>query len=353
MVLLLSSFTLSSFAQITLINSNMSASTWSWASYSDRPTLTYDSSADRNKFEMTANTPLTVRLTSLATSDVYLNHSYKLSFDIWGHFEDYNFSVVLVTKENLNTESTHYLCEISQNLASSDNTYTTVTIDFSPSYFVGSVNSLALDFIFSRVNGATNVRNLYIKNLVMVDTDNDSSFWNTLWQKLTELKNSITSSFNTLTSNVGGFFTNLWNNISSAFTNLWNNLSTAFSNLTTNIQNFFINLGEDIEEFFDMLKDYILYFQHPVELDEDGVPVDEYGNPIYENIFDIPDFFETIEDWIDTLDDSKADVNSGANQGIQKISLVTGYLNSLTAIPIISILVIFGMVVIVIKKVLG
>ena len=148
LAILLCSLSVSSFAQVTLINSDMTASSWSWASYSDTPSITYTASSDRNQFSMTSSTPFSVRLTSIATSDVYLNHSYKLSFEIWGHFEDYNFSVVLVTKEDLNTESTHTLCNITTNLAPSDNTYTTVVVDFVPSYFVGSINSMNLDSVF-------------------------------------------------------------------------------------------------------------------------------------------------------------------------------------------------------------
>ena len=87
--------------------------------------------------------------------------------------------------------------------------------------------------------------------------------------------------------------TNLGNSISNFFSDLWNKLSNAFdkigdwfSELGDKIKGFFVDLGNKIGEFFTMLKNYLLYFKHPVTLNKDGVPVDENGKPVYTNPFE-------------------------------------------------------------------
>lgn len=137
---------------------------------------------------------------------------------------------------------------------------------------------------------------------------------------------------------------------------LINSIIDAIKAIPERIKGFFTDLADNIKGFFDSLKNYILYFQDPVTLNEDGVLVDANGNPIYVNPFEnsIEDIEETFNCWIEDIrgfisgmDESRVQVSGYLQTG-------TGLINDiLSASPIISAVLIFIASFFVIRKVVG
>ncbi len=133
-------------------------------------------------------------------------------------------------------------------------------------------------------------------------------------------------------------------------------MKTWIDDLGENIKQWFTDLGNDISDFFTMLKNYLLYFQHPVTVNADGVLIGKDGNPVYTNPFDsaIDKVKETVDDWLAKINDFVESMESS------RLS-VTGYLESgsgvvnkvLKASPILSACVLFAVGFLVIRKVVG
>lgn len=257
-----------------------------------------------------------------------------------------------------------------------------VIVNFVPD--LSNVNqgyTMRLVFEFVQTNNTYDYTCYLSNNVYFNDNDDDSGWFQSI---ITWIQNVVTSisngvsdllnSISTLGSNIGTWFTNLGNNISTWLTTLGNNISTwltnvkdgivnklqsvqtAITNAIDGIQQWFINLGNRIGEFFTMLKNYILYFQHPVTLNADGVPVDGNGNPVYTNPFDdtLDSVSDTLDDWFDSLDDFILTIQSVNVQ-------ITGYLQTFTnifnrfnaGVPIIGVIITLALIVIVIKKIMG
>lgn len=207
-------------------------------------------------------------------------------------------------------------------------------------------------------------------NIVIENLDDNSGWFQKIIDAIKSLPEKIGQFFTNLGNQIGDFFTELGNkvtelknSIKSFFDNLTNNLKqwfkdvgNWFSELGDRIQQFFVDLGEDIGEFFTMLKNYILYFKHPVTLNSDGVLVDEHGKPIYNNPFDdVTDKFKTtVNGWIDTVKGFIDNIDSSSDSVSEWIVTGSGMINKLfNAVPVLLVLAGFGCAFIVIRKVVG
>ena len=391
-VILLSSFSVSSFGADNLVTqTNLTVSPWSWGSesyYSATLPMYYNSSTTASRFTVNSSTWPTgnvgaIRYCTLNISDFDPRHKYNLSFDVYGDFSICPVNVMVNCVDSSGYSQTHSvsLVYIYANYNTGDNVYTHAEVSFIPSNISSNASKITIQFLFGLIDSGST--NLYFKNLTV--TDDDSGLWSRLWSWLQSIYNKLGEMLNSLVgiasnvgqgfsnvltdfkafivggtdhngivhqslaSNIGSFIRNLGTTIGGFFDDLWDDLSDAFDD----IGQWFIDLGEDIEDFFTMLKNYLLYFRHPVTI-VNGVPVDEHGEPIYENVFDIPDFFETLEDWVDDLDNAKTDVETGASAGVQAFEDTIAPLTSiLNRVPFLTVFVTFALAVIIIKKVIG
>lgn len=204
-----------------------------------------------------------------------------------------------------------------------------------------------------------NVRYFISENLQFSDLTENPSWLGKILNKFSEIGQSISN----LGTTIGNFFTNLGESIGGFFKDLWANIKQKFDDLKTwidglgeNIKQWFIDLGNDISEFFTMLKNYLLYFQHPVTVNADGVLIGKDGKPVYTNPFDsaIDKVKETVDYWlskindfVDGMEQSRLDVTGYLESG-------TGVINKvLKASPILTACVVFAVGFLVIRKVVG
>lgn len=109
-----------------------------------------------------------------------------------------------------------------------------------------------------------------------------------------------------------------------------------------------------IKNFFETLKNNILYFQSPVTLNSDGILVDVNGEPVYVNPFGEVTFADTIKGWADDLLDFSSSIDDSADTVSEWLSTMSNIINKmLKRIPILSGLLIFAVVFIVVRKVVG
>lgn len=204
-----------------------------------------------------------------------------------------------------------------------------------------------------------NVRYFISENLQFSDLTENPSWLGKILNKFSEIGQSISN----LGTTIGNFFTNLGESIGGFFKDLWANIKQKFDDLKTwidglgeNIKQWFIDLGNDISEFFTMLKNYLLYFQHPVTVNADGVLIGKDGKPVYTNPFDsvIDKVETTVNGWItsiknfcDSIDENAESVSEWLTTGS---SLIT---KLIVGVPILGVLAGFGIAFIVIRKVVG
>lgn len=355
---LFSAFALSSFAAGgNLIVDNMQQWTTITNTYDTAPSIVY--SQPLNSITTPSSSiqnELFLKSKSVASANIYAGHTYKLSFDVKGDFSKCKLYIFTCLNGQWNSQNGQGVTELGSVYSNMSN-FTTFSASFVPSqlYSSGSVTTIYIGLEFlQQTSGSTT---LYIRNISLIDTDDDAGFWSTLWNKLNDILsylNGVLSNIQDGFSNLASWLTNVKDGIVNGLSTALNNVKTAITNAISGIQQWFVDLGDNISEFFDTLRDYILYFQHPVDLDENGVPVDEYGEPIYENIFDIPDFFETLDDWISDLEQAKSDVESGASAGIQAFeNTIVPFTSILNRVPVLTVFITFALSIIVIKKVIG
>lgn len=209
-----------------------------------------------------------------------------------------------------------------------------------------------------------------ISAITLVNLDDDTGFFESIiaWiqqvannitnigtnivNKLTNVSSNIVSSVSTLGSNL-----NTWlGDVKDGIVNKLQNVQTAITNAIDGIQQWFINLGQQIGDFFTMLKNYILYFQHPVTLNADGVPVDSNGNPVYTNPFStlLSSITDTLDEWFDDLDNFILSIQSTNQQITSYLTTFTNIFNRFnTGVPLISVILTLALIIIVIRKILG
>lgn len=158
-------------------------------------------------------------------------------------------------------------------------------------------------------------------------------------------------------------FTNLGDRISSFFSGLTDSISDFFSDLKqsivnqfNNVKQWFVDLGDNIKGFFTSLKNYLLYFEDPVTLDPNGVPIGADGKPVYTNPFasKIDEFEQTINGWLTQIQNFVNQIGSAGSSVSSYIengsTVVTGVLS---AVPVLTALLTFALVLLVVRKVVG
>ncbi len=189
----------------------------------------------------------------------------------------------------------------------------------------------------------------YIK---ITDLDDDVSWFKKIINAIKAIPGSISTFFSNLGDRISGFFDNLIESIRQKF----NDLKTWIDNLGNDIKQWFKDLGEDIGEFFEKLKNYLLYFQHPVTTNSDGVLIGPDGKPVYTNPFEsaLQKVEDTVYDWLgkisnflDSMEQSRTDVSGYLENGS---TLVNGVLKSS---PALAVCLTFAVGFFVIRKVVG
>lgn len=204
----------------------------------------------------------------------------------------------------------------------------------------------------------------YLSNSIYFNDNDDESAW---FESIIQWLQNVRDSVSNIGANIVSGLSNLGNNISSWLTtvkdgivNKLTEVKDGIVNKLTDIKNGIVDklteVKNNIGEFFTMLKNYLLYFQHPVTLNADGVPVDGQGNPVYTNPFEdtLQSVSDTLDGWFDSLDDFIFTIQSVNVQ-------ITGYLQTFTnifnrfnaGVPIIGVIITLALIVVVIKKIMG
>lgn len=218
---------------------------------------------------------------------------------------------------------------------------------------------LTVDKLYNYGADGQNVKYYFTEEIKFNDRTDNPSWLGKILDRFGEVGDSIRNLgttignfFDGLGEKIGGFFKDLMANIKQKF----DDLKTWIDGLGENIKQWFMDLGNDISEFFTMLKNYLLYFQHPVTVNADGVLIGKDGKPVYTNPFDsaIDKVKETVDDWltkindfVDGMEQSRLDVTGYLESG-------TGVVNKvLKASPILTACVVFAVGFLVIRKVVG
>lgn len=204
----------------------------------------------------------------------------------------------------------------------------------------------------------------YISRYIsVVDNDDNTGLLQQIISAIKAIPSNISSFFSNLGDRIGNFFADIKQRMIDSYNGLVYNLSQFkdgvkqwFKDLGDRIHQFFVDLGNDIGDFFTMLKNYLLYFQHPVNLNADGVLIGKDGEPIYSNPFQssLVKMKDTFKEWTMKINAFVTDMEESRQN-------VTGYLENgsglvnkvLKASPILTACIIFAAGFLVIRKVVG
>lgn len=199
--------------------------------------------------------------------------------------------------------------------------------------------------------------------IALTDLDDNSSWLERILQAILDIPQKIKHLFTNLSNQIGDFFSSLGDKIGGFFRQLGDDIKAKFAdlkswidNLGENIKQWFIDLGNDIGEFFTMLKNYLLYFQHPVTVNSDGVLIGADGKPVYTNPFNsvIDKVETTVNGWITTIKNFCNSIDENANSVSEWLTTGSSLIQKvIVAVPILAVLVGFGIALIVIRKVVG
>lgn len=182
---------------------------------------------------------------------------------------------------------------------------------------------------------------LLSKEIGFNDNTDNPGWLGKILQNFTNLGDRISTFFSGLTDSISGFFSDLKQSIVNQF---------------NNVKQWFVNLGEDIKGFFTSLKNYLLYFEDPVTLDPNGVPVGADGKPVYTNPFasKIDEFKQTINGWLTQIQNFINQIGAAGSSVSSYIengsTVVTGVLG---AVPVLTAVLTFALVLLVVRKVVG
>lgn len=308
---------------------------------------------------------------SFTLPQLHADHEYSLDF--WYAFNTASFGSLFVVLEvldgNQNLINSQILYTSPDNLTS--DTWTNCNISFKPDLSgVQSGYSCRLIFRFCQAHNGS-PWSVHISNYIYFnDNDDDSGLLDGILDWLSRIYHSVAggtdregvthtgivqgikNGLSNLGDRISNFFDNLAENIKQKF----NDLKSWIENLGNNIKQWFIDLGENIREFFTMLKNYLLYFQHPVTLNSDGVLVGADGQPVYTNPFanalekvenTVYGWLNDISNFLDGIDESRQNVKAYLDNG-------STFINGIFKIsPILSVCVAFAVAFLVIRKVVG
>lgn len=284
-------------------------------------------------------------LTTFTLTDVQPNHNYDLNFKTSISYSgSYEIIVIVagttVFQKSFNdykVQSIKCNFDMPSNVVSGQ---TTVKIEYrvASQYAYGSAGQ--------------NVRYYISENIDFVDRTDNPTWLQKILNRFTALGDTIGGFFSSLGDRIGSYFAEQKQKIQ----DFSNSVGNWFSDLKDTIKQKFVDLGNDIGEFFEKLKNYLLYFQHPVTTNSDGVLIGSDGKPVYTNPFEsvIDKVENTVNDWIskiksfcDSIDVNAKNVSSWLNTGTDVIDKV------FTAVPVLAVLAGFGIAFIVIRKVVG
>lgn len=291
-------------------------------------------------------------LNAFSYSGLEAGHEYEMSFGVGINFRC-DFSLKIYVGDS---------CIYDQKITNNSQLHTIKAKFTSPEVVSGNTSIriyLTVDKGYNYGADGQNVKYYFTESVNFYDRTDNPSWLGKILDKFSEIRQS----FANLTSAIGQFFDGLGESIGTFFSDLWKNIKQKFDDLKTwidglgeNIKQWFTDLGNDISDFFTMLKNYLLYFQHPVTVNADGVLIGKDGKPVYTNPFDsaIDKVKETVDDWLAKINDFVESMESS------RLS-VTGYLESgsgvvnkvLKASPILSACVLFAVGFLVIRKVVG
>lgn len=162
-----------------------------------------------------------------------------------------------------------------------------------------------------------------------------------LLKTIIEYIKGIFSDLQDLPNKIGDFFSNLITNLQ----NLFNNVGEWFSQLGDKIGDFFTNLGDNISGFFEKLWNRIYWGNENGEA--------EYQPPVFGSSLD--DVLDTLDGYITQLDDTNDQIESATDTSVAYVEQGTTVINSVFGVfpSIVTALVIFGVVFIFCRKVVG
>lgn len=180
----------------------------------------------------------------------------------------------------------------------------------------------------------------------------ETGFIRQIVQMLQNLPSQIQSYFSNLGDQISGFFNSLGDRISGFFTNLVNNLKSWFddvgdwfSELGDRINDFFTNIGDRISGFFEKLWNRIYWGNENGEA--------EYQPPVFSSSLD--DALDKIDEYIAQLGDTNQEIENAKNTSVAYVEQGTTVINAVFGVfpSIVTALVIFGVVFIFCRKVVG
>lgn len=260
-------------------------------------------------------------------------HEYELSFATGVNFNAKTFIEVFVNSQKLYSE------EISGTGAKE------ISISFTAPDFATNNTSIRIECSVSEIYGFGSAGQdagfLLSKEIGFNDNTDNPGWLGKILQNFTNLGDRISSFFSGLTNSISGFFSDLKQSIVNQF---------------NNVKQWFVDLGEDIKGFFTSLKNYLLYFEDPVTLDPNGVPIGADGKPVYTNPFasKIDKFEQTINGWLTQIQNFVNQIGSAGSSVSSYIEngsiVVTGVLG---AVPVLTAVLTFALVLLVVRKVVG